>query len=126
MSDINILTDYERILIQAQQYEVAENGVRVEIVEQRQVVAIREVTQLNIEVVNRGAKGDKGDSSASYEFIQATPSNIWTIPHNMGRTLAVTLYSIGGVVMIGTIINISNNVMQIQFEIPVAGTARLV
>ena len=76
------------------------------------------------QVVQVIAKGPKGDS-AGFSFTQAVPATTWTINHNLGFHPAVSLYSAGGVQMMGSVLNLSLNVLEVSFEVAVAGTARL-
>jgi hypothetical protein len=62
----------------------------------------------------------------SYNYIQSTASTTWTIAHNLGRKPVVNTYTVGGTSLIGTVTNLSNNVLEISFSASVAGTARLV
>jgi hypothetical protein len=58
-----------------------------------------------------------------YTFQQVTAASVWTISHNMGRFPAVTLFTTGGIEMEGDIVNLSPNVVQVRFVIPIAGIA---
>ena len=62
----------------------------------------------------------------SYNYIQSTASTTWTIAHNLGRKPVVNTYTVGGTSLIGTVTNLSNNVLEISFSASVAGTAQLV
>lgn len=72
-----------------------------------------------------GPQGPPGSPGTSYDHVQTQPSDTWTIAHNLGFKPAAVAFSVGGVEMIGTVTHISENVLQISFGIPVAGTARL-
>jgi len=75
--------------------------------------------------IPKGDKGDPGESASSYDFTQASPSDTWTIAHNFGFRPSVSIASVGGVEMDGTVTHLSTDVLQISFNIPVAGSARL-
>jgi hypothetical protein len=62
----------------------------------------------------------------SYNYVKTLPSTTWTIAHNLGRKPIVMTYTTGGVSLIGTVTNLSNNVLEISFSASVAGTARLI
>lgn len=85
------------------------------------VVVRAPATRQVVRVMDKGPKGD----SAGYTHNQGTPAATWTIAHNLGFYPSVSLYSAGGVTMFGTVVNLSLNVLQVSFEVPVAGTARL-
>lgn len=73
----------------------------------------------------KGDKGDPGSNGAGYDFTQSTPSDTWTVAHNLGFRPSVATYSAGGLEMLGTVQHLSADVLQISFSTPVAGTARL-
>jgi hypothetical protein len=84
-----------------------------------------------IEVSHPGPKGDQGSQgeqgpsgvAQSYRFPQSTPSALWTVNHNLGRRPIVQLETIGGLVMIGGIIHVSDNIFQVSFDEPTTGVA---
>lgn len=85
----------------------------------------------------QGDKGDKGDqgiqgiqgipglNGTGYTYTQISPAEVWTIAHNLGIRPSVSTYSVGGVEMMGSVTHLSDNVTQLDFLTPVAGTARL-
>jgi hypothetical protein len=72
-----------------------------------------------------GNPGPPGTNGAGITYTQTTPSSVWTITHNIGARPAVATFSVGGVEMLGTVTHLSNDVVQVNFSTPVAGTARL-
>lgn len=74
---------------------------------------------------DKGDKGDPGSNGAGYDFTQSTPSDTWTVAHNLGFRPSVATYTSGGLEMLGTVQHLSADVLQISFSTPVAGTARL-
>ena len=76
-------------------------------------------------------KGDKGDpgtpgaNGAGFDYVQISPSDTWTIAHNLGFRPSVATFTPGGLEMMGTVQHLSTDVLQITFSQPVAGTARL-
>jgi len=68
--------------------------------------------------------GGSGDGS-DLTFTQSTPSDDWVINHNFGFYPNVDLYTVGGISMLGQVLNTSTNQTHVLFSTPVAGTARL-
>ena len=62
----------------------------------------------------------------SYTHTQSSAASTWTVPHNLGFRPAVTVTTVGGLVMYGEEIHLSTNTLQILFVVPVSGTARCV
>ena len=72
-----------------------------------------------------GPKGDRGDA-AGYRHTQNPAAARWTIAHNLGYAPTVQAVSVGGVHMIASVTHVSDTVCLLDFNTPVAGTARLV
>lgn len=66
-----------------------------------------------------------GSGSASYTHTQASPSDIWTINHNLGFRPAVELYDVGGREFDAEVLHTSANQVLVYLSAPTAGTARL-
>ena len=100
-----------KVLVNSKPINVAVKGSSVKVITQQ-----------------RGERGPigPGGTASSFDFTQATPSAVWTIAHNRGAYPTVTLKSVGNVEMMGTITHLSLNVVQVNFNTPVAGTARLI
>lgn len=64
-----------------------------------------------------------GASFSTYRHDQTTASSTWTINHNLGRDVEVSVFTIGGVEMIATVIQISLNQVQVTFDSPYDGYA---
>jgi hypothetical protein len=78
------------------------------------------------EVQIPGIPGPMGQGS-SLDFIQSSALPVWTVAHNLGYRPIVSVYSTGGVEIIGgEIVHLSVNTLQITFDIPFAGAARCV
>lgn len=60
-----------------------------------------------------------------YDHTQPTPAAQWTIAHNLGYRPSVATYSTGGIEITGSVTHLSTDVLQLDFNTPVAGTARL-
>lgn len=65
-----------------------------------------------------------GSGGASYTFVQSTPADTWIINHNLGYQPVIELFSVGGLVIEGTILHTSVNQAQVTYLLPVAGSAR--
>ena len=70
-----------------------------------------------------GTKGDPGDGSR-FVFAQPVAAAVWTVAHNLGHRPQVTVWSPGGVEVIAAVVHISNNVLNILFDTPQAGSAQ--
>ena len=72
-----------------------------------------------------GIDGAAGFSD--YLHTQGGTSDNWTVAHNLNRRPLVAVTSVGGVGWLGgEILHLSSNVLQIQFDEPVAGFARCI
>ena len=60
-----------------------------------------------------------------YDFTQASAATTWTIAHNLGYKPSVSAFSAGGVEMVASVPHLSPDVLQLNFNLPVAGSARL-
>jgi len=65
------------------------------------------------------------NSISSFEFLQATPSAVWTIIHNMGMKPNVRTEDLLGGDIVGIVDYINVNSIKIYFSIAVAGKAYL-
>lgn len=75
----------------------------------------------------RGAPGvDSGSAVLPFEYVQAAPSDLWNVNHNLGRRPIVAVYSVGGVEITADVVHLSINQLQVNFAAPVAGFARLI
>ena len=73
-----------------------------------------------------GAPGPAGaDGAQPYIHTQASAATQWTINHNLGRTVAVTVFDSGGNVVIGSVLRVSANQVILTFNLPLAGQAYL-
>lgn len=72
-----------------------------------------------------GPPGPPGASGAGYVFTQALASATWVINHNLGFYPGVALYDASGFAMAGSVRNVSTNIVEVTFNSPYAGTARL-
>ena len=94
-----------------------------------QPVSVQDVGTPGAAVFNfgipRGEKGNPGANGAGFDYTQASASDTWVIAHNLGFRPSVTTYTVGGVEMVGSVAHLSTDVVQINFNTPVAGFARL-
>lgn len=72
-----------------------------------------------------GRPGNPGPSGAGINWPQVAPAATWTIAHNLGYRPSVQTFNTGGAEILGAILHLSVNVVQISFLQPVAGTARV-
>ena len=61
----------------------------------------------------------------SFQYNQTSPSNQWTINHNLGFLPQIQTFNSGGVEIKGEVLNVSNNQTIVNFIIPISGYARL-
>lgn len=60
---------------------------------------------------------------AAYTHTQGSASATWTINHNLGRKVSVTLFTVGGMQMLGDVTHTSINQAVVNFASAVAGSA---
>lgn len=90
------------------------------------VLAEPEVTVVIVEAGTPGVKGDKGDTGTPVQFQVSTPSNTWTIVHNLNRypaswqvyDTADTPYQVGAEYL-------DANTMRFTFSAPISGRVLL-
>lgn len=72
------------------------------------------------------APGDAlGEAGVSYTHVQDTPSDIWTINHNLGRRPSVTVVDSADTVVYGNVQYISDDTIEVTFSAGFAGKAYL-
>lgn len=102
----------------AQAIEIDAAGTEVTILDPAQEVLL----------VQSGPPGPPGSTggSVSYVHTQAVAASSWVINHNLGFYPSYTVEEAGtGHVIMGAEIHHSNDQLEIQFNTPRAGTARL-
>jgi hypothetical protein len=72
---------------------------------------------------NVGAGG--GAAAVPYQHTQASPSTLWTIPHNLGHRPLVDLYTSGWLDLIAQVVHVDTNNTQVLFDTPQSGYALL-
>jgi hypothetical protein len=72
-----------------------------------------------------GPQGPPGPSGKTLDFVAADPLAVWTIAHNFGFRPSVGVVSVGGLSVSTEIFHLSNNVLEVRFNQPFAGTAHL-
>lgn len=65
-------------------------------------------------------------SLAGYQHTQSVAATVWTVNHNLGRYPTIELFTVGGVQMIARVTNLSVNTLQVNFNSPTAGSARVI
>jgi hypothetical protein len=82
-----------------------------------------------LEAVELGASGPPGPAgsgggeggSTRYEHTQSTPASTWTVNHNLGRPVAVTVLSTGGKQLLAEVFHASGNQVLVYLDAPLAG-----
>lgn len=75
----------------------------------------------------QGPIGPQGLPGApAYVHTQSSPSNVWTINHNLGYRPTVELLTVGGVEFDAEVVHASGNQTLVYLTTPTAGTARLI
>lgn len=83
--------------------------------------AINGVTLIgNLTSESLGITGDK-----NFVFNQNVASNIWEVNHNLNKFPSVTVVDSGKNIVIGEVLYINENYLQISFSSPFSGTAYL-
>ena len=62
----------------------------------------------------------------AYTHEQNTASKTWTINHNLGYKPVIQLFDSGSMMVMGTVVNVSNNQTIVTFSKPIIGFARLI
>jgi hypothetical protein len=76
-----------------------------------------------VDVAVAGVQGPP--STGGIDYTQASPAAVWTIAHNLGFRPAVATFTPGGLAMLGSVLHLSDDVLQITFTQPTVGFARL-
>lgn len=72
-----------------------------------------------------GVQGEPGGSPA-FTHVQSSAETTWTIAHNLGFRPTVSVTTTGGLQMLGDVVHLSDNTLQLTFAVAVAGIARCV
>ena len=84
-----------------------------------------------VSVINAGPQGPLGNpgpagpSNPTMNFVQASPSTEWTINHDFGFYPSISIFTVGGIEMMGEALNTTFNQTLVRFNASVAGSARL-
>lgn len=73
-----------------------------------------------------GASGGGGGEVVPekfHEHVQSNNAATWTVNHNFGRHPVVQVYSVGGALISGDVLNVSVNQTLISFDTPTKGLA---
>jgi hypothetical protein len=70
-----------------------------------------------------GPTGPAGGQPQQHNF---TDQDTWIINHNLGRFPVVELYTVGGVRVIGAVVNLNSNQAQATFDGPFSGYAIII
>jgi hypothetical protein len=76
-----------------------------------------------------GAQGEPGTPGTAdeYEHVQAVPSALWTIAHNLARRPAgITVYDSSGTEIFGSVLYLDDNTVRVAFSAAFSGRAKVV
>jgi hypothetical protein len=65
------------------------------------------------------------EALAGVTYTQTAPASTWTIAHNLGYRPTVQCTTLGGLLLLGDVLHLSDLVCQLSFNTPTAGVARL-
>lgn len=71
----------------------------------------------------QGPSGPPGAGGEHLDFTQAVASDTWTIAHNFGWRPNVQVLTTGGQEMLAEVLHLDDNVVQVLFDTPRAGSA---
>ena len=69
-----------------------------------------------------GIQGPPGEV-ITYKHTQTNAAAIWTVNHNLNKNVQAFLWSVGGLVIEGDVLQLDSNTLRVQFNNPVAGFA---
>ena len=72
-----------------------------------------------------GPQGEQGPPGPSLAYVhtQNSPSDVWTINHNLGIYPQVSVIEIGGANVEGEVTYLNNNSLTVSFTVAISGTA---
>lgn len=73
-----------------------------------------------------GPTGPAGSATVPYTHTQGSAATSWTVNHNLGYNPVVSIFSTGGMEIIGEVLHTSINQTVLSFVEAIAGTARFV
>jgi hypothetical protein len=82
--------------------------------------------QPNVTIAAVGPQGPSGTTAVFYTYNQATPSNTWTITHNLNGYPTAVVFDSSGNQCEGSFSYTNANVMVITFTAAFSGTAYLI
>lgn len=117
-----------RLEVQSRTQRIEVDVTRLEAVSRPQRLELGE-PNAHVSIVNAGPQGPPGvgaGAASSYFYTQAAPASSWVINHNLGFRPNVTVEEAGtGDEIMCAEIHHSVTQVELQFNIPRAGTARL-
>jgi len=88
------------------------------------VVQPRQAPAVVVAAGRQGPAGRPGvNGGETYSHHQATPADVWTVPHNLQRRPSVMVTDLAGNTVISDIRYVDDNIIQITHGRPVAGFA---
>lgn len=94
---------------------------RIKVVEQSSDLNVVE----QVSVISEQVVGIQGPGDAHFVYAQNTPSDEWTITHNLGKNPAVTVVDSGGNEWQTAVEHISTNELVVRFSSAFSGRAYL-
>jgi hypothetical protein len=94
---------------------------RITVVEQSSDLAVVE----QVSVISEQVVGIQGRGDAHFIYDQETPSDEWTIEHNLGKNPAVTVVDSGGNEWQTAVEHLSADELVVRFSAPFSGRAYL-
>jgi hypothetical protein len=94
--------------------------------EARLVQIVEEAQARMVRVISEGPPGPAGESAKSYVHQQEAAATTWTINHNLGYRPSAELMDAGSREIDGDVYHPTVNQTVVLFNVPVAGTARLI
>lgn len=102
---------------------MAEHTIIIETAEAVANIDLAEASPIDVSVTETGPQGPVG-GSLRYQHTQAQAAAIWAITHNLGaRPFAVMVTDSAGDDVIGDVVHIDDNSLQIRFSAAFSGVA---
>lgn len=73
----------------------------------------------------QGVQGQDGTGDLSFVHNQSVPSTVWVISHNLGKRPSVRVVDSGDTTIVGHVVDIDDNSLQVEFSAPFGGKAYL-
>lgn len=117
MSDVTVISQTQNINVSLAQQTIDVDPITL-------LTIVSGSPSSSVSIINAGPQGPPGISLAM-TFSQTAPATEWVVNHNFGYYPNVNVYNVGGIEIVGQILNSNQNQTRIIFTQSVAGTARL-